>query len=109
MAQVALTPTRVTGASVVETLVAATSGTYGADGGNRFANTPTTWLEVLNGDGSSTTMTVSWTVDGVVVTRTQAIAAGVRRKFFFNPSVYGGTVNIHFSSVTSLTVGVYYV
>ena len=108
MAQVPLTPTQVTSASVVESLTAANTGSY-SSGGNSFANTPTTWLEVLNGDASPHTMTVTWTVDGVNVTRTQSIAAGARRKFFFNPSIYGATINIHFDAVTSVTVGVFYI
>lgn len=108
MAQVALTPIKVTSASIVETLGAANTGSYPSDG-NKFANTTTTVLTVKNGDGSSHTMTVSWLRDGVVVTRTQAIAAGVTRRFHFNPSEYGSVVNIHFDAITSITVGVHYV
>ena len=107
MAQVALTPTQVTSTSAVETLTAANTGTY-STGGNSFANTASTWLEVNNGDASSHTMTVTWAVDGVNVTRTQAVAAGVRRKFAFPPGIYGTTVNIHFDAVTSVTVGAFY-
>ena len=109
MAQVALTPTRVTSASVVATtLTAATTGSY-SSGGNSFVNTATTFLIVKNADAGSHTMTVSWVVDGVTVTRTQAIAAGATRIFYFNPAIYGATVNIQFEDVTSVTVGVFYV
>lgn len=108
MAQVPLTPVHVVSASVVETLAAANTGTY-PSGGNTFANTPGTWLEVQNDDAGSHTMTVSWTRDGVVVTRTQPVAAGVRRKFAFSPTEYGATINIHFEAVTDVFVGAYYV
>lgn len=108
MAQTALTPTQLTSASVVQTLAPLASGTF-SSGGNKYANTPTTFLVVKNGDAGSHTMTVSWTRDGVTVTRTQAIAAGVTRLFYFNPQEYGSQVNIHFDDVTSVTGAVYYI
>lgn len=105
MAQVALTPIAVTSASAVLTSAAANAGSY-PDGGNRYPNTQNTALLVNNGDASSHTMTVTWLVDGVPVTRSQAIAAGVTRVFRFNPAVYGAQVNIQFDAVTDVTVSV---
>jgi len=106
MAQVPLTPVQVTSASIVEALVAPTAGTY-PSGGNSFVNTVTTELTVVVA-AVTPTMTVSWTRDGVVVTRTQVFVASTRRRFRFNPQEYGATINIHFDSVTSVTVGVHY-
>lgn len=106
MAQVPLTPVLVTSASVLEALVAPTAGSY-PSAGNSFANTVTTMLVVAVGTGTPT-MTVSWTRDGVVVTRTRAFTADTRRVFRFNPQEYGSTINIQFDSITNVTVGVYY-
>jgi hypothetical protein len=106
MAQVPLTPVQLTSASIVETLVAPTTGTY-PSGGNSFANTVTTELTVAVG-AVTPTMTVSWTRDGVVVTRTTVFTATTRRRFRFSPQEYGATVNIHFDAIASITVGVFY-
>ncbi len=108
MAQVALTPVQVTSSSVVDTLTAANSGSY-PSGGNSYPNSASTWLEVNNADAGAHTMTVSWIVDGVTVTRTQSVTNGTKRLFTFPVSIYGTTINIHFDAVTSVTVNPYYI
>lgn len=105
-----LTATAISRAGVTVTLAAATVG------GDALTNTGKEYLEVLNSDSSSTTLTLHFnstsTVDGQTATnRTVAVAASARKLIGpFPPSEYNdasGLVQITYSSVTALTIGAF--
>lgn len=85
-----------------------------AGGGDEFVNTGNEYIEVINGDASSKTVTVvtPGTVDGLGITdRTVTIPAGERRKIGpFPTGTYNNAsskVQITYSAVTSVTIGVF--
>ena len=107
MAASALTPTQLTRAGVVESLTAANAD------GNYYTNSGKEWVEILNGSASPITVTASGLVDGLTVAslRTWTIAAGARRKIAPLTRDYNdaqGRVNLSYSDVTTVTVGVFY-
>jgi hypothetical protein len=109
MAASALTPTQITRAGIVDTLSAANVD------GNYFANTGREWIEVLNGSGGSINVIFAGVTDGITVAtlKTIAVAAGVRKKIGPFPSTpysdADGRVQVTYSAVTTVTVGVFYV
>ena len=85
-----------------------------AGGGDEFANTGKEYLEIVNADVSAMTLTVvtQQTVAGLAVAdRTVSVPAGEARKIGpFSKSLYndsGEKVQLTYSAVTSLTVGVF--
>lgn len=108
MAASALTPVQVTRAGIADTLGAANVD------GNFFTNTGKEWIEILNGSGGSINIIFAAVVDGVTVTafRTIAVGAGARKKIGpFTPTIYNDASNyvqITYSAVTTVTVGVFY-
>lgn len=109
MAASALTPTQITRSGVADTLAAANVD------GNYYTNSGSTWFEVLNGDASPITVSVAGVADGITVATLKQItvAAGARKKIGpFPSSPYNdanGRVQITYSSVTSVTVGAFYI
>lgn len=111
MAASALTPTQVTRSGTADTLTAANVD------GNYYSNTSpgSTWFEVLNGDASPITVSVAALMDGVTVAtfRQYTVAAGARKKIGPFPSTpyndANSRVQITYSSVTSVTVGAFYI
>lgn len=107
MAASALTATPVVRTGITDTLAAANVD------GNFFTNTGREWLEVLNGSGGSINVIIAGVADGVTVTalRTIAVGAGVRKKIGpFPANTYNdanGQVQITYSAVTTVTVGVF--
>jgi hypothetical protein len=107
MAATILAPTTITRAGVVDTLAAANVD------GNFYTNTGANWLEVANGSGVSINVVIGAYVDATVVAtfKTIAVAAGARKKigpFPSNPySDASGYVQITYSAVTTVTVGVF--
>lgn len=82
--------------------------------GDDFVNTGLEFVEVVNGSGSDVTVTldIQSTVDGQAVTdRTVTVTAGERRIIGpFPTGTYNdseGKMNISYSAVTSVTVGVF--
>jgi hypothetical protein len=108
MAASALTPVQVVRAGTTDTLAAANVD------GNYFANTGKEWLEIANADASPMNIVIKALVDGVSISafRTIAVAAGARKKIGpFSPSPYNDAdnrVQVTYSAVTSVTVGVFY-
>ena len=110
MAATALTPTQITRAGIAGTLASANVD------GNYFANTGKEYLEVVNGSGSSITVTAAGYADSQTVAsfRQWTVGAGARQLIgpfpstpYSDPST--GRVNITYSAVTTVTVGVFYV
>lgn len=84
-----------------------------AGGGDKFLNTGTEFVAIVNGDVGSRTITIPIpaTVDGkAVASRTVTIAPGVEKIIGpFPPGYYNdasGYVNLTYDAVTSLTVAV---
>lgn len=103
-----LTVQTVSTAGLADSLAAA------AGGGDQFANTGREFFEVLNGGGGSVNVTFETpaTVDGEpIADRVVAVAAGVRKKIGpFPTSTYNdanGRVQVTYSGVTTVTVGVF--
>jgi len=108
------TPTDITKAGILDTTSAAV-----ATDGNTWVNTGYEFAEVINGSGSSITVTIDAFPSGgqgapdslAVTDPTVAIAAGARRKIgpfpkrFYNDA--SEKVKLTFSAVTDVTVGVY--
>lgn len=79
-----------------------------AAGGDTVPNDEITFLHVKNGSGASIDVTIQTpgTVDGLAVTdRTVAVPASEERMIGpFPASVYGATLTLSYSDVTSLTI-----
>ena len=79
-----------------------------AAGGDEAPNDEITFLHVKNGSGGSIDVTIQTpgTIDGLAITdRTVAVpASGERMIGPFPASVYGATLTISYSGVTSLTI-----
>lgn len=114
MTETALVVADIVGTGLLVAQVAA------AAGGNYFANTGDVFVEITNGDATSTNVTidafptgnVTGTPDGLTVTdRVIAIAAGATKKIGpFKMATYNdgsGDAHISFSKVTSLTLQAY--
>lgn len=107
MAPSLLAPTTITRSGIVDTLVAANVD------GNYFLNTGANWLEVNNGSGGSINVIIAGVTDGITVTalKTIAVAAGARKKIGPFPSTpysdSSGYVQLTYSAVTTVTVGVF--
>lgn len=86
------------------------AGVAAASGGDTFTNTGKEILIVKNGDSSShnVTITTSVTVDGnAVADPVVAVGAGVTKSIGPFPRwIFGSTVSVAYSSVTSTTVAV---
>lgn len=85
-----------------------------AGGGDSFPNDGRTYLETINGSGGAVTVTAAIQKQTDAVTpagKATSVAAGQREKFGpFPPEVYNdanGRVQITYSGVTSVTVGVF--
>lgn len=85
-----------------------------AGGGDEFVNTGNEYVEVINGDATEKTVTVvtPGTVDGLAIAdRPVVIAAGARAKIGpFPTGTYNNSaskVQLTYSAVTSVTVGVF--
>lgn len=108
MAASALIPVQVTRSGVADTLAAANVD------GNYYTNGGSTWLEVLNSSIASINVIVAGLTDGITVVslKTIAVGAGARKKIGPFPSTpysdANGRVNITYSDVTTVTVGVFY-
>ncbi|MEV0584106.1 hypothetical protein [Nonomuraea sp. NPDC050310] len=84
--------------------------TAAAGGGDTAPCGDGNFLEVLNGDASSKTVTLATpaTFHGLAISDRQVtIPAGERWKIPLPVSVYGQDVAITYSAVTSVTVGVF--
>lgn len=110
MARTTLTVNTVDADGLVDTLASAN-----ADGHSIVLDrNAATWLEVLNGSGSSITVTIQTpkTVGGLAVAdRTITVTAGQRQKISLeNRDLYlqsDSTVYVDFSAVTTVTVGAF--
>ena len=85
-----------------------------AAGGDEFVNTGVEWLEIVNGDASDMTLTIATqaTADGLTIAdRTVVVTAAERRLVGpFPTGTYNDTnskVQLTYSAVTSLTIGVF--
>lgn len=107
MAATALVATQITRAGITDTLAAANVD------GNYFINTGANWLEISNGSGGSINVIIGAYVDStsIVAFKTIAVGAGARKKIGpFPSSPYSdasGYVQLTYSAVTSVTVGVF--
>lgn len=101
----ALTVAELTTAGVADSLAAA------AGGGDTFANTGSEWFEINNGGGSPITVTfaaASTYLGETITNRAVTVANGARKKIGrFPPAIFGTTVTVTYSAVTSVTVGVF--
>jgi hypothetical protein len=80
--------------------------------GNTFSSTGYEWIEVENGGGTSTTVSVAYAnqVDGQTVPpKTNAVAAGAREKFGpFPTNLFGETVTItYIGNTTDVLIGLF--
>lgn len=85
-----------------------------AGGGDEFPNTGREFLEVINGGGGAITVTVTTTgtVDGEpIADRAVSVPAGERRRIGPFPTgtfnAADGNVDVAYSGVTTVTVGVF--
>lgn len=86
------------------------AGVAAAGGGDTFENTGKEFVVINNGGGGAITLTVATptTVDGLAVADlTASVGAGaIKAVGPFPPSIYGETVSLSYSGVTSVSVAV---
>lgn len=108
MARTAITVQQVANTGIVATYEAANAA------GNSFTNNEKSWMEVINGSGSSinVTITTAGTANGIAVADPViAVAAGATKKIGPFPSypfeAADRSINVDYSAVTTVTVSVF--
>lgn len=100
-----LAVTELTTAGITDTLAAA------AGGGDTFPNTGSEWFEINNGGGAGITVTftpANTYLGETISPRAVSVSNGVRKKIGrFPPAIFGTSVAVTYSAVTSVTVGVF--